>query len=81
MSKLMDRSWSRQAFPGRLETSVLLKLSLRWWADIQAEISTRHEEMNVTTWVSEGEGEKYSSIRIQSLPRFASRSYKILLDP
>ena len=43
-----------QAFPGRKSSSVLSRLSLRWWADIQAKISARNAEMRVATWVSEG---------------------------
>ena len=38
----------------------LSKLSLRWWADIQVEISARHAEIHVTTWVSEAGKEKIS---------------------
>jgi hypothetical protein len=34
----MERYWSGQAFPGRKSSSVLSRLSLRWWANIQAEI-------------------------------------------
>ena len=52
LSTVMERSWSGQAFLGRKSSSVLL--SLRWWADIQVEISARHAEMHVATWVSEG---------------------------
>jgi hypothetical protein len=55
----MERSWSRQAFSGKRSRFIWSRLSLRWWADIQVEISARHTEMCVATWVSEGgEGEK-----------------------
>jgi hypothetical protein len=50
----MERSWIGQAFPRRKNSSVLLRLSLRWWADTQVEISARHAEICVTTWLSEG---------------------------
>ena len=56
LSTVMERSLSGQAFPGRKSSSVLL--SLRWWADIQAEISARHAEMCVETCVSEGGGRR-----------------------
>ena len=36
-------SFQPQAFPGRKSSSDLL--SLRWWIDIQVEISARHAEM------------------------------------
>jgi hypothetical protein len=52
LSIVMERSLSGQAFPGWKSSQVLLRL--RWWADIQAEISARHAEMGVATWVSEG---------------------------
>jgi hypothetical protein len=58
LSTVMERSLSRHAFPGRKISSVLSRLSLRWWADIQAEISDRLSEMRVATWVSEGGKEK-----------------------
>lgn len=54
LSTVMEKSWSRQAFPGRKSSSLWLRLSLRCWADIQAEISARHAEMCVATWMSEG---------------------------
>jgi hypothetical protein len=55
----MERYWSGQAFPGRTSSTVLSRLSLRCWADIQAEMSARHVEMRAATWVSEGgEGEE-----------------------
>ena len=54
LSTVMETSWSGQPFPGRKSSSVLTRLSLRWWADIQAEMSARHTEMHVATWVSEG---------------------------
>jgi hypothetical protein len=47
----MEKSWRGEAFRGLKRSSVLSKLSLRWWADIQAEISVRHAGMRVTTWV------------------------------
>ena len=47
LSTVMKRSWSSQVFPGKKIGSVLS--SLRWWADIQAEISARHAEMRVAT--------------------------------
>ena len=40
--------------PGRKSTSVLSRLSLRWWANIQAEIAARHASWVYATWVSEG---------------------------
>ena len=49
-----DGAWSWQAFPGRKISSVLLRLSLKWWAEFQSDMSARHAEMRVTTWVSEG---------------------------
>ena len=55
---VMKKSWSWQAFPGRKSISVLLRLSLKWWANIQAEISSRHAEMRAATWVPEGGKEK-----------------------
>ena len=48
------------AFPGRKNSSVFSRLSLRWWANIQVEIAANHAEMRVATWVSEG-GKKKSS--------------------
>ena len=53
LSTRMEKSLSEQAFSGRKSSSVLSRLSLRWWANIQAEISARHAEMHVATWVSE----------------------------
>jgi hypothetical protein len=47
-STVMERL-NCQAFPGRKSSSVLSRLSLRWWADIQAEISARHAEMHIAT--------------------------------
>ena len=47
LSTPMERSWRG-----------CRRLILRWWADIQAEISTRHAEVCVATWVSEGERRK-----------------------
>ena len=52
LSTVMGQSWSGEAFRGMKRSSVLL--SLRWWADIQAEISARHAGMRVTTWVKKG---------------------------
>jgi hypothetical protein len=54
----MERSLSGQAFSVMKSSSVLSRLSLMWWADIQAEISARHAEIRVATWVSEGGGRK-----------------------
>jgi hypothetical protein len=39
----MERSLSGQAVDGRKSSSVLSRLSLRWWAVIQVEISARDE--------------------------------------
>ena len=56
LSTVME-SW--QALPGRNSSYVLLRLSLRCWADIQAEISARHAEMCVANLdVRRVEGEK-----------------------
>jgi hypothetical protein len=54
LSNVMKRSWSGHAFPRRKSSSVFSRLSLRWWAEIQAEINARHAEKRVATWVSEG---------------------------
>jgi hypothetical protein len=62
LSTMMERSWSRQAFPGRKSSSILSRLSLRCSVDIQVEISARHAEMGVATWVSEGGKEKSSRV-------------------
>jgi hypothetical protein len=51
---MMEMSWSGQAFLGRKSSFVLSRFSLRWWANIQAEISARHAKMRVAIWVSEG---------------------------
>ena len=56
LSTMMERSLSGQAFPRRKSRSVLL--SLRWWADIQVEISARHAEMRAPSGCQMGEGEK-----------------------
>jgi hypothetical protein len=58
LSTMMQRSCLWQAFPGRKSSSILSRLSLRQWANIQAGMSARHTEMHVATWVSEGEKEK-----------------------
>ena len=60
LSTVMERSWSGKAFPRRETSYVLSRLSLRWWADIQIEISVWHPETYVTSWVSEGRKEKVS---------------------
>ena len=57
-STMMEWSLSGQACLGRKSSSVFS--SLRWWADIQAEISSRHAEMSLVTWVSEEGKEKNS---------------------
>jgi hypothetical protein len=44
---VMERSLSRQAFSGRKSSSVLSRLSLRWLADIQDEISASHAEIKM----------------------------------
>jgi hypothetical protein len=54
----MERSLSGQAFTGRKSHSVLSKLSLRWWADIQVEILARHVEFVLPPGCQKGEGEK-----------------------
>jgi hypothetical protein len=60
LSTMMEKSWSGQTFPWRK--------SLRWWADIQAEISARHAKMHVATWGSEGAKERDSCvIRIEMI--------------
>lgn len=51
-----DFEWA--GLPRRKSSSDLL--SLRWWADIQVELSARHAEMRVASWVSEGRKEKRS---------------------
>ena len=43
LSTVMERSLLGEAFPGRKSSSVLLRLSLRWWAVIQVQISARDE--------------------------------------
>ena len=53
LSTVMERSRSGNAFPRRKRSPVLSRLNLRWWDDIQAEVSARHAEMLVATWVSE----------------------------
>ena len=60
LSAVMERSLSGQAFPRRKSSSVLSRFSMRWWANIQAEISFRHAEMRVATWVPQGGKEKSS---------------------
>jgi hypothetical protein len=47
----VERPWSGLAFPGRKTSSVLLRWSFKWWANIKTEISARHAEMCVATWV------------------------------
>ena len=54
LSTVTERSWSGQAFSRRKSSSVLWRLSLRWWADILTEISARHSEMCVAAWEAEG---------------------------
>jgi hypothetical protein len=60
LSTMMERSLSGQAFPGRKSSFVLSRLSLRWWAEIQAEIRIYQacRDMCHHLGVRRGEGEK-----------------------
>ena len=60
LSTVNERSWSEQALHGKKSSSILSRLSLRWWVDIHAEISAWDAEMFVNTWVSEVGKEKSS---------------------
>jgi hypothetical protein len=55
LSTMIEMSWSGQAFPGRKSSSVLSRLSLRWW-DICQACRDAYRYLGVRR----GEGEKYS---------------------
>ena len=50
-STVIDRSMRGQFFPQMKRISVLLRLSLRWCAAVQAEMSAKHSEMRIATWL------------------------------
>lgn len=52
LSEMMEGPCRGQDFPGGKSSAVLLRLSLRWWADIQLEMSARLVEMRASTCVS-----------------------------
>lgn len=51
LSEMMEGPCRGQDFPGG-KSAVLLRLSLRWWADFQLEMSARRVEMRASTCVS-----------------------------
>ena len=62
-----DWSMRGQSFPGIRKSSVLLRLTLRWCAVVQAEMSARHCKMCVNMSVSE-DGGKESNRRNRENP-------------
>ena len=57
-STVDDRSKQGQSFPGMKMSSVLLRLSFRRCAAVQAEMSAKHSAMRVSMWVLEEDGGK-----------------------
>ena len=60
-STVTDRSMWGKSFPAMKSSSVLLKVSLRRWAVVQAEMSARHSKMHIATWSLEDGGKERNS--------------------
>ena len=68
-STVTDRSMWGQSFPGMKRNSSLVRLSLRWWADVQAEMSADIQRW--VSWRAGGRVVRAHAIK-RSWPRFDS---------